>query len=37
MSKTEVTKFEAARRQLATATRLFFEGGDSVSVYVGGS
>ena len=28
-----VTKIDAARRQLITAIRLFFDGGDSVSVY----
>lgn len=33
MPKGQVTKFEAARRQLVTAIRLFFEEGDSVSVY----
>lgn len=33
MIKKEVTKFDAARRQLVTAIRLFFEGGDSISVY----
>ena len=29
----QITKLEAARRQLVTAIRPFFEGGDSVSVY----
>lgn len=29
----DITKLEAARRQLVTAIRLFFEDGDSVSVY----
>ena len=29
----EVTKWDAARRQLITAIRLFFDGGDPVSVY----
>ena len=33
MAETELTKFEIARRQLVTAIRLFFEEGDSVSVY----
>jgi hypothetical protein len=28
-----VTKIDAARRQLVTAIRLFFDGGDPVSVY----
>jgi hypothetical protein len=28
-----ITKFEAARRQLVTSIRLFFEGADSISVY----
>jgi hypothetical protein len=33
MPKGQVTKFDAARRQLVTTIRLFFEEGDSVSVY----
>lgn len=31
--KSQITKFEAAQRQLVTAIRLFFEDADSVSVY----